>query len=118
MGLEPINRVPWHRGFLNTLILLYHIDMLYSKRCKLLHIKMDIHRLLGQKGHLPARPGKHAVPPDKTTVLNQSGSPANSAEWQWSIQRATAWCKPIACLHQEVHDKLNLLFRGNRKQDD
>lgn len=33
-----------------------------------------------KKGSLPAKPGKHADPPDKTTVLNQSLPPANSAE--------------------------------------
>ena len=61
-----------------------------------------------RKGYLPAKPGKHADPPDKTTVLYQSLSPANSAEWQCSIQRAMAWCKPMACLYQQVQHKLNI----------
>lgn len=67
-----------------------------------------------KKGYLPAKPGKHAVPPDKTTVLYQSLSPANS-EWQRSIQRAMAWCKPMACLYQEVQHKLKLPFREKYK---
>lgn len=54
----------------------------------------------------PASPGKQAVPPVSTMVLNQS-SLANSAAWQWSIQSATAWCKPIARLYQEEQKTLD-----------
>lgn len=77
---------------------------------------MSCHKLKKKK-NLPAKPGKHAVPPDKTTVLYQSLSPGktNSAEWQCSIQRAMAWCKPMACLYQEVQHKLKLPFRENIK---
>lgn len=55
-----------------------------------------------KKEYLPAKPGKHAVPPDKTIVLYQSLSHAKSAEWQCSTQRAMAWCRPIACLNQKM----------------
>jgi hypothetical protein len=65
--------------------------------------------------HLPAKPGKHAVPPDKTTDLYQSLSPGNPAEWQFSIQRAMAWCKPTACLYQEVKHKLKQPISENIK---
>lgn len=46
---------------------------LYMLRCK-------DEKCQNKKGSLPANPGKHADPPDKTTVLNQSLPLANSAE--------------------------------------
>lgn len=89
-----------------------------------------------QNWRIPASPGKHAVPPVRTTVLNQESSPVNSAAWQWSIQSATAWCTPIARLYgdeQKTMDTpleetnisriyvlflkhLERSFRGNRRQ--
>lgn len=44
------------------------------------HLFADIkYHVKNKKEYLPAKPGKHAVPPDKTIVLYQSLSPANSA---------------------------------------
>ena len=62
---------------------------------------MEKFKITYKKLNVPASPGKHAEPPESTTVLNQELSLVISASWQWSIQSATAWCKPIVRLCQE-----------------